>query len=78
MDIKIDNEIQIGKLGKRDEKLVGWDHIRNRRSPSYVLPPMRARGAGRHKHNVNANTNWLWYLFFGLLVMVSVYFFYFR
>ena len=35
------DDIDIGKIGKKDEKLIGWDHIR--KPIPHTLPAMRAR-----------------------------------
>jgi hypothetical protein len=38
--------IEEGKIGKKDEKLVGWDHIRKPKMNT-KYPPMRARKSAR-------------------------------
>lgn len=59
------DEIDKLKIGKKDEKLVGWDFIRKPKLPGSNLPPMRARGAkekyrqGFPRHP-NINTDWFW------------------
>ena len=37
------DEIDKAKIGKKEEKLVGWEHIRQPMKTNY--PPMKARGA---------------------------------
>jgi len=38
------DDIERGKIGKKDEKLVGWDHIRKPKMNTNY-PPMKAKGA---------------------------------
>lgn len=40
----IESDIASGKIGKKEEKLIGWDYIK--KPLPEILPPLRARGAG--------------------------------
>jgi hypothetical protein len=63
------DDIEEGKIGKKDEKLVGWDHIRKPKMNTNY-PPMRARGAGKkraYSHVSNSDS--------GLFVLVMVFLF---
>jgi hypothetical protein len=42
---KIMDEIDRAKIGKKDEKLVGWDYLRKPKQPATNLPPMKAKNA---------------------------------
>jgi len=37
------DDIDTAKLGKKDEKLVGWDHLRKPKLPDSNLQPMKAK-----------------------------------
>ena len=39
------DDIDRAKIGKKDEKLVGWDYIRKPKQPNTNLPPMKAKNA---------------------------------
>ena len=39
------DDIDKGKIGKKDEKLVGWDHIRKPKMKNTNYPPMRVKDA---------------------------------
>ena len=39
------DEIDKAKIGKKDEKLVGWDHLRKPKLPDSNLSPMKAKNA---------------------------------
>ena len=39
------DEIEKTKIGKNEEKLVGWDHLRKPKLPDSNLPPMKAKNA---------------------------------
>ena len=63
------DDIEEGKIGKKDEKLVGWDHIRKPKMNTNY-PPMRARGAGKKSaYSRVSNTG------SGLFVLVMVFLF---
>lgn len=42
---KIMDEIDKAKIGKKEEKLVGWDFLRKPKLPESNLPPMKAKNA---------------------------------
>jgi len=63
------DDIEKGKIGKKDEKLVGWDHIRKPKMGTNY-PPMRARGADKKSaYSRISNTG------SGLFVLVMVFLF---
>jgi hypothetical protein len=42
---KIMDEIDKAKIGKKEEKLIGWDFLRKPKLPESNLPPMKAKNA---------------------------------
>ena len=68
----IKEEIDQAKIGKKDERLVGWDYIRKQKMNTNY-PPMRARGAkenqysGAYARYYNGTVKW-----FLLVVIVIV------
>ena len=76
------DDIEKGKIGKKDEKLVGWDHIRKPKMNTNY-PPMKAKGANvtpsaLRIHPSSSKTNrsnhdsgffWLVVIFFIVLII---------
>ena len=78
----IDREIERAKIGKKDERLVGWDHIRKPAETN--LPPMKAKGVddkynwllspfkGTSKEQRKQGFQWGWFLFFIICLVIVV------
>jgi hypothetical protein len=76
------DDIDRAKIGRKDEKLVGWDHIR--RPAETNLPPMKAKGVddkynwllspyrGKSKEQKNQRFSWGWFLFFIICLVIIV------
>ena len=74
------DEIDRAKIGKKDEPLIGWDHIRKPKKLETDLPPMRAKGVddkykwllseyrGSPQHQ--KKSGWGWY--FALLIVLVI------
>lgn len=67
------DEIDKAKIGKKDEKLVGWDFIRKPKLPNSKLPPMKAKNAmltpnairylpTRTNNSTKQKSRWFWYI----------------
>jgi hypothetical protein len=71
------DEIDKAKIGKKDEKLVGWDYIRKPKMNTNY-PPMRAKGA-KEKYRLasfrpNKNHSyWLWFvMIIGVIIIAKL------
>ena len=68
------DDIDRAKIGKKDEPLRGWDHIRKPKMGTNY-PPMRARGAKKHPSyfpSFFSDGGW-WILFlFAFIVITSL------
>jgi hypothetical protein len=70
------DEIDRAKIGKKDEKLVGWDFIRKPKLPDSKLPPMQAKNAlltpnairvrqsseNSPTSHSNQGSGWIWFI----------------
>ena len=67
------DDIDKAKIGKKDEKLVGWDFIRKPKLPESKLPPMKAKNAlltlnairylpTRTNNSTKQKSGWFWYI----------------
>ena len=76
------DDIDRAKIGRKDEKLIGWDHIR--RPAETNLPPMKAKGVddkykwllspyrGKSKEQRKEGFWWGWFFFFIICLVIIV------
>jgi hypothetical protein len=67
----IDRYIEQGKIGKKDEELQGWDHIKPKQ-PVIPLPPMEAIDKRPHKKHQNKHRSNLGYYAIFLIALVVI------
>jgi hypothetical protein len=75
------DEIDRGKIGKKDEKLIGWDHIRQKKIGT-TYPPMKAKGAlltpgairakSNTSHRNKSSSSGIGWWLVGLLIIVII------
>jgi hypothetical protein len=68
----IDRDIERGKIGKSEEELFGWDHIRPPKQPVIDLPPMPVKPKPSRKKKGHSNENSGFILFVMGLLIVAI------
>lgn len=78
MDQNERDAIEKAKIGKHEERLVGWDHIRQKKLGTNY-PPMRAKGVidpfeqfKGSQQEKTSNGSWFYHLLIIILVVVFI------
>ena len=72
------DDIDRGKIGKKDEKLVGWDHIRKPKMNTNY-PPMKAKAVKKYNSTYKVYSGggwdgtWVGLLLFGFFLVFFIF-----